>query len=211
MTVQVAPQAVGQTGVGFQDGQHVLVQYPRAQDAHRRNLHRFLPAFGGSRVVVARHRAAHVVPMRGRSQKAEQLCAPEHRTHQLEVIRVRAAFVGVVEEPDVAIHHATALGGHLGGRLHGKGHRAHKDRQAGFALDQGGAGGRVVHAVAGVVGLGNDGVERAAVQRRVHLIGNLFQTALQDRQGDGIKHRVLPKRFDAVSADSAVRRPAPCP
>ena len=41
-------------------------------------------------------------------------------------------------------------------------------------------------AVAGVVRLGDDGIEGAAVQGRVHFIGDLFQPAVEHGQGDGV-------------------------
>ena len=100
---------------------------------------------------------------------------------------MRATLVRVVEQPDVAILHAGAtFGGHAHGGAHGKGHRADKHRQSGLALDQRVAGLRVIQAVAGVVRLGNDGVERAAVQRGVHLVGNLLQPPAQHRK----RHRI---------------------
>ena len=64
LTIQVAPEAVGQAGVGAQNGQHIFVQHTSTQNANGRNLHRLLPALGGCRVVVARYSAAHIVPMR---------------------------------------------------------------------------------------------------------------------------------------------------
>ena len=45
----------------------------------------------------------------------------------------------------------------------------------------------VVEAVAGVVRLGNDRIEGAAVERRVHLVGHLFEAAAQDGERDRIK------------------------
>ena len=44
----------------------------------------------------------------------------------------------------------------------------------------------VVQTVAGVVRLGNDGVEGAAVERRVHFVGDLFEPTAQHGQGDRV-------------------------
>jgi hypothetical protein len=78
--------------------------------------------------------------------------------------------------------HAARFRGLVDHRLHGKGHDADEDRQAGFALHQGLTGDGIVNAVGGVVGLGDDRIEGGAEQRRVHLVGDLLQAALQDRQ-----------------------------
>ena len=224
LAVEVAPQAVGQAGVGLEDGQHIVIKHPGAHDAHGRDLHRLLPAFGGRRVVVAGHVAAHIVPMRGGCQKTIQLALAKKRPHQLEVVGVRTAFVGVVEQPGVAVDDAATLGSGALGRAYRKGHGAYKYRQSGLALHQRVAALGVVQAVAGVVRLGNDGVERAAVQRGVHLVGNLLQSAAQDRQRDGVhcgrrhlrcrhllfSHEGAPCQ-NACATGSANRRCAPCP
>ena len=44
----------------------------------------------------------------------------------------------------------------------------------------------VIEAVAGVAGLGDDGVEGGAIERRVHLVGDLLEPAFQHGQRDGI-------------------------
>src|SRR6185436_8590510 len=69
---------------------------------------------------------------------------------------------------------------------------ADEDRQAGCALHQGRAGVGVVEAVAGVVRLRDDRIERRAEQRRVHLVGDLGETAVEHRERDGIErlHRL---------------------
>ena len=186
LAVQVTPQAVGQAGVRAQNGQHIVFQHTAAQDAHRRNLHRFLPTLGGRRVVVAGHRTAHVVPVCGRSQKAIQLTVAKAGLDQFEVVGVRAALIRVVEQPHVARLHAASLSGHAHGGAHGKSHGTHKHRQARLALDQGVAGDGIVQAVASVMRLGNDGVEGAAIERGVHLVGNLFESAAQHGQSDRV-------------------------
>ena len=144
LAVQVTPKAVGQTGIGAQNRQHIVVEHASAQDAHRRDLHRFLPALGRRWVVVAGHRTAHVVPVRGRGQKAIQLTAAKAGLDQLEVVGVGAAFVGVVEQPHIARLHAPALSRHAHGGAHGKSHGPHKHGQTRLTLDQGIAGNGVI-------------------------------------------------------------------
>ena len=51
--------------------------------------------------------------------------------------------------------------------------------------------GGVVEPVRGVVRLGDDRIEGAAEQRRVHLVGDLLEAAFEDGEGDGVKHRAL--------------------
>ena len=102
-----------------------------------------------------------------------------------------APLVRVVEQPHVTRLHAPAFLGHAHGRPHGKGHGPHKHRQSRFALNQGVTRGRVVQPVTGVVGFGNDGVERAAVKRGVHFIGDLLQPAPQHGQRDRVHRRGL--------------------
>ena len=186
--IQVAPQTVGQSRIGSQNRQHILLQLATFDDANRWDLHRLLPTLSGPGVVVAWHRAAHIVPMRGRRQIAKQNPILEVRPHQLEVVGVGAAFIGVIEEPGVAGLHPPALKSHCGGGAHRKGHHPDKNRQARFALHQGVPIHRIIKTVAGIVGFGNDGVERTAVQGGIHLIGNLLETSSQNGQGHRIQH-----------------------
>ena len=72
-------------------------------------------------------------------------------------------------------------------RLDREGHGADEDRQAGRALHQGCAGLGVIEAVAGVVRLGDDRIERRAIQRRVHLVGDLDEAAVEHRKRDRIE------------------------
>ncbi len=119
-------------------------------------------------------------------EETEHLAVPEHGLDQPEVGKVGAAVIRIVEDPDVALVDAALLRGLVDDRLHGKGHDADEDRQAGFTLHQGLAGVRIVDAVGGVMGLGDDRVEGGAEQGRVHFVGDLFQTALQDCERDRI-------------------------
>ena len=174
LTIQITPEAVGQTRVGAQNGQDIFFQNPCTQNSNRRDLHRFLPTLGGGRVVVTWHCAAHIVPVCCRCQEAKQFATPEKRPHQFEIIGVCAAFIGVVEQPNVTVLHAAARGSGFGSSAHGKGHGTHKHGQARFALHQSVARDTVVNAVTSIVRFGNDGVERAAVKRSIHLVGNLL-------------------------------------
>ena len=107
---------------------------------------------------------------------------------------MRAAIVRIVEDEGVAGFEA-ALGGDL--RDHGthrEGHGADEDRQALRALHERVAGLRMVQAVAGVARLGDDGVEGAAIERRVHLVGDLLEPALQHGQRHGVdRHSYNPR------------------
>ena len=72
-------------------------------------------------------------------------------------------------------------------RLDRERHGADEDRQAGGALHQRRAGLGMVEAVAGIVRLGDDRIEGGAVERRVHLVGDLDEPAVEHRQRDGIE------------------------
>ena len=105
---------------------------------------------------------------------------------------MRPPLIGIIEEPDVAVDHATAPARSPHGQPHRKGHCADENRQAGLPLYQRVAGDPVINPVAGVVRLGNDRVEGDAIERRVHLIGNLLKSAAQNRQRDRVRHDILP-------------------
>ena len=74
-------------------------------------------------------------------------------------------------------------------RLHRELHRADEDRQAELALGDQLAGLAVVDAVGAVERLGDHRAEGAAHERQVHLVADLHQAVLQDREGDGINRR----------------------
>jgi hypothetical protein len=132
--------------------------------------------------------------MRDRREETEQFAAAEERPHQLEVGEMGAALVRIVENIDVAVGEIAVARGLLDHRLDRERHHADEDRQPGLALHQGLAGSRVVEAVRGIVRLGDDGVKRAAEQRRVHLVGDLFQPALEDRERHRVEHQsMIPK------------------
>ena len=100
---------------------------------------------------------------------------------------MRAAVVRIVEEIGVARLEPAVARDLVDHGLHGERHRADEDRQAGRALHQRRAGLGVIEAVAGVVRLGDDRIEGGAVERRVHLVGDLDETAVEHRERDGIE------------------------
>ena len=100
---------------------------------------------------------------------------------------MRAAVIGIVEEIGVAVGEAAVARDLVDHGLDGERHRADEDRQAGRALHQRRAGLGVIEAVAGVVRLGDDRIERRAIQRRVHLVGDLDETAVEHRERDRIQ------------------------
>ena len=59
-----------------------------------------------------------------------QLAIAEKRPYQFEVVGVRAALVGVVEEPSVAVNNTTPFSRCTLGCAHRKSHGTHKNRQA---------------------------------------------------------------------------------
>ncbi len=102
---------------------------------------------------------------------------------EADVGEVGAAEVGVVEDEDIALGGVGELvDDGLGGERHG----ADEDGEAGLALDEGVTGGAVVEAMAGVVGFGDGGVEGGAEEGGVHFVGDLFEPAFEDRQGDAV-------------------------
>ena len=121
--------------------------------------------------------------------QANTLAAAHQRAHQAEIVEMRAAVVGIVEEIGVAGGEIAVARDLVDHRLDREGHGADEDRQARRALHQGGAGLGVIEAVAGVVRLGDDRIERRAVQRRVHLVGDLDEAAVEHRKRDRIERR----------------------
>ena len=101
---------------------------------------------------------------------------------------MRAARVGIVEDENIAVCN---IGEFVDHRLGGERHNSDEDRQAGLALHQRLAGFSVVQPVAGVVRLGDGGVEGGAEQRGVHLVSQFFQPALQHRERDRIHRHQL--------------------
>ena len=75
---------------------------PSRIELHRRDAHAFLEAFGGRGVEVAGHVAADVEPVPDRGEPAEQLAVAKQRPHQPEVVEMRAAVIGIVEQIGVA-------------------------------------------------------------------------------------------------------------
>ena len=184
LAVEIALCRLRQAGVAQQDIGDVLVDLTPARKPHGRQHEGLGKGIGGGGVVVARHRAAHIVPMAHAGQPAKQFAIAEIGAHQPHVRQVRAAQMRVVEDENIAVLRGVAeLVDH---GLYREGHDAHKDRQPRFALHQRVAGFGVVQAVAGVVRLGDDGVEGRAKQRRVHFVGDLLHPAREDGECDRV-------------------------
>ena len=188
---------------------HVAAQLAAVAQLHRRDEHALLGALGGRRVVVPGNGAPDVGVVPHRGQPAEQPAAAEVGAHQLHVVEVRAAPVGVIEDPDVAVSRAAAGRSRLDGEFDGARHGSREDRQAGGALDQGRPGGGVVDAMGGVVGLGNDGVEGRAEQGGVHLVHELLEPPLENGQRDGIQHGAHPRGSRAAARPAGRGMPLP--
>ena len=186
LAVEVAPVRQRHARIGGEDIDNVLLQYAAADDLDRRHAKAFLKTFRRLGVEIAGHVAADIEPVADRGEPGEYLAAAHHRTHQTEVVEVGAAVVGIVEQISVALREMAVLAHLVDHRLDRERHRADEDRQARGALHQGRAGLGVIEAVAGVVRLGDDRIEGRAVERRVHLVGDLHQAAVEH----GERHRI---------------------
>ena len=187
LAVEVAPVRLRHARIGGEDVDDVLLHDAAADQLHRRHAKAFLEALGRLGVEVARHVAADVEPVADRGEPGEHLAAAHDRAHQAEVVEMRAAVVGVVEQIGVARLQPAVARDLVDHGLDRERHGADEDRQAGRALHQRRAGFGVIEPVAGVVRLGDDRIERRAEQRRVHLVGDLHQTAVEHRKRDGIE------------------------
>ena len=115
---------------------------PGAEEFHRREAHAFLKAFGRLRIVAARHIAADVEPVPDRGEPAEQLAVAEDRAHEPEIVEMRAAVIGIVEQEGVAGCQPAVARDLVDHRLHRERHGADEDRQPVRALHQRRAGRR---------------------------------------------------------------------
>ena len=194
LTVEVAPVRGRHARVRRQDIDDVLVHAPAGDELHRREQGSFLEALGRLRIIPAGHVAADVEPMSGGGEPAEQHLAAEDRPHEAEIVEMRPPGVRIVEQEGVAGGEPAVAPDLVDHRLDRERHGADEDRQALGPLDERRAARRMVDAVAGIAGFGDDRVEGRAVERRVHLVGDLLEPALEDRQRDGVE-----SGHDAVS------------
>ena len=140
LTDEVAVVGLRNPAVRREDRDDVLVDLAARDQLDRRNAHALLEAFGRARVEAAGHVAADVEPMADRGEPAEQLALAKHRPHQPEVVEMRAAVVGIVEQEGVAGLEPALARDLVDHRLHREGHGADEDRQAGRSLHQRRAG-----------------------------------------------------------------------
>ena len=209
LPIEVAPIRLRHAGVRGQNVDDVLLQHAGAHELYRRNAEPLLEAFGRLGVEIARHVAADIEPVADRGEPGENPAGAHERSHQPDVVEMGAAVVWVVEEKCVAGREIAVACDFVDHRLDRERHGADEDRQAGRSLHQGRAGFGMIEAVAGVVRLGNDRIERRAIERRVHLVGDLDETTVEHRERDRIEqgHRRLPVFLPVGGAGVSYRLP----
>ena len=98
---------------------------------YRRQPKAFLARFSSVCGKAAGHRTTDIRPVTGVRQPAEKLALVEERFHELDIHRVGAAEIGIVDDKDVSWLYRTGSGDHC---LSGVLHRTDKDRQTVLAL-----------------------------------------------------------------------------
>ncbi len=205
LAVEIAPVRQRHARIGGKNIDNVLLEHAAADELDRRHAKAFLKTFSRLGVVIAGHVAADIEPVPDRGEPGEHLAAAHHRTHQAEIVEMRAAVVRIVEQISVALGEVAVVRDLVDHRLDRKRHGADENRQARSALHQSRAGLGVIKPVAGVVSLGDNRIERRAIERCVHLVGDLHQAAVEHRQCHGIKrprHRFPAVRVGFVSSSA---------
>ena len=103
LAVEIAPIRLRHARIGGEDVDDVLLQDAVAHKLHRRNSKSFLKALGCLGVEIAWHIAADIEPMSDRGEPGEHLAAAHDRAHQADIVEMRAAVIGIVEEIGVAL------------------------------------------------------------------------------------------------------------
>ena len=119
----------------MQDIDDILAEGAAFDQLHGWNQHAFLEAFRRDRIVVAWHVTAHIVPMPHGGEETEDRAISIEWTHQLEIGKVRAALIGIVEYVGVARSQIAVPRGLVDHQFDGEGHGADKYRQSGFPLN----------------------------------------------------------------------------
>ena len=171
--------------------EHVLIELACLHDTHRRQTQAFLVDLRGARGKASRHPSPNVRPVTAIRQKRRKLALVEERPHHLDVHQVGAAKVRIVDDEDVALRKVLYPLYH---RAHGELHDADKVWQAPRALHDYLAVAHMVDAAGAVETVGDDRRERHPLQGGVHLVGDLFQSAANDGQCDGVQSHVTSPR-----------------
>ena len=187
LAIQITPVRPRHARIGVEDVDDVLLEHALAKQLHRRDENALLVAFGGSRIVAARDIAADIEPMSDGRKPGEEPPIPHQRAHQPKIIQMRATLVRVVEDEGVTRLDAGTGRHMIDHGLHCKGHGADENWQPLLTLDERRPRLGMVEAVAGVPRFGNDWIEGRSVQRRVHLVGNLFEAPKKNRERYGIE------------------------
>ena len=143
---------------------------------------------GRARRPAARHAAADVHPVAGAGEQREQFAVGEVGRHQHDVLQVRAADIGIVDDPHVARLEAAFLLDERDQVGDGELHVGEEHRQAVAPLRDGLARDGMEDAVRAVVGLGDDRRDRRMDEMQIHLVADLLQRAAHDRECDGVGH-----------------------
>ena len=184
MRVDVAHHRVGNAHVLPDDRDQRVVHHAGIAQLQRRQAQAFLVDFRR----VGRHRAgrhaAHVLVVRHRGAEGDQPALVHDRLHHGDVGQMRAAGVGIVEQEGVVRMHA--LGGKSVDDL-----AQHRDQRR--QVDRDGAGLRQGLSVKSeqtgrrIQSFLDDRRERAAQQRRLHLVGDAFEFVPRHFDGDRIE------------------------
>ncbi len=194
LRLDVADALVGHADVRADDGVDLRIQLAPLEEAHGRQAQPLLLDRRGGGREAAGHRAAGVGPVPGVGQPAPDPAVAIERPGEAHIHQVGAAQIGIVDDVDVAGRGlgGPALADHLdqrGGRiLHG----ADEDRQAPGALRDQRAVLRRIDPVRAVVRLGDHRREGGAREGQVHLVADLLQAGLDDRQGDRVEAHGAP-------------------
>ena len=203
LRVDVAHQHVRHAHVLPQHRDQRVVQRVAATELQQRDANAFLEDLGGVGRRGARRHAADVLVMRHRRADRDHASVGEHRHHDGDVRQMRAAEIGVVEDPDVALAHR--LERHVVQQpSHHRRQRAemHRDgerlRQC-LALQREQAG-------RGVQAFLHDGGEGAAHQRELHLVGDAVELVAQHFERDRIDVHAQPRVSRRLPLSSTVPR-----
>ncbi len=181
---QVAVERLGQAGVEHEEAPQVVARPAALDQLQHRQPDAFVEDLGGRRIVGARRAAADVGLMGAVAGEGDQRSGREHRPRDHPVRQVIAARgVGIVQQ-----EHVFGFDGILEvaqDGAHGEAAAAGMDGNAVGLADQDAA--RVGDEAGEVVALAEDRRARRARHHPAHLVRDVVQPVLHQRQGHGIE------------------------